>query len=136
MNRRRPVIPILILAIAFLVFIIRRWNEPQRKEAFDRTPASLIYTKHALCRMDCRQIDKNEVNEIMEKGIINFNKSNRRDKPCPTFALQGRTSGGESIRVIFAQCATETKVVTCYNLEEEFECDCSGTPAQAQKNRP
>jgi hypothetical protein len=137
MNRRRAVLPILLLVVAFLVFIIRRWNEPVRKEAFDRTPAKLIYTKHALCRMGCRQIDKDEINEILKKGIINFNKSNQRDRPCPTFALQGRTSSGESLRVIVAQCATETKVITCYNLEEEFACDCPGdrstSPGQAQK---
>lgn len=121
-----------LLIAAFLVFIIRRWNEPVRKEAFDRSPRQLTYTKHALCRMNCRQIDKGEIREIMEKGIINFNKSNRRDRPCPTFTLQGRTSSGESLRVIFAQCDKETKVITCYNLEEEFACSC---PGDEKKNR-
>ena len=62
----------------------------------------------------------------MEKGIINFNKSGKEDRPCPTFALQGTTSGGESIRVIFAQCPAETKVITCYNLNEDFTCHCPG----------
>lgn len=123
---RRTSIPAVILILLFAVFMIRRWNEPVRKEAFDRHPALVKYTQHALCRMDCRKIDKNEIKEIMEKGVINFSKSNRRDRPCPTFALQGRTSGGENIRIIFAQCATETRVVTCYNLEEDFECYCPG----------
>ncbi|HYO22428.1 MAG TPA: DUF4258 domain-containing protein [Flavisolibacter sp.] len=123
---RRTSIPAVILILLFAVFMIRRWNEPVRKEAFDRHPALVKYTQHALCRMDCREIDKNEIKEIMEKGVINFSKSNRRDRPCPTFALQGRTSGGENIRIIFAQCATETRVVTCYNLEEDFECYCPG----------
>lgn len=126
MKKRNAFIPLLLVGLVFLVFIIRRWNEPQRKEIFDRRPSSVIYTKHALCRMACRQIDKKEITEILEKGSINFNKTNRRDRPCPTFALQGRTESGESIRVIFAQCATETKVVTCYNLEQEFACDCPG----------
>ena len=126
MKNRSLLVTICLLAAVFLVFIIRRWNEPVRKEAFDRTPPALVYTKHALCRMGCRQIDKNEIQEIMEKGLINFNKSDRRDRPCPTFALQGRTSSGESLRVIFAQCPTETKVITCYNLEEEFACSCPG----------
>ncbi len=127
MKAGRLVVPILLLLV-FAVFIIRRWNEPQRKEAFDRTAGALIYTKHALCRMDCRRISKEEVFEILQKGAINFNRSNRRDQPCPTFALQGRTTSGENLRVIFAQCATETKVVTCYNLEEKFECHCPGDP--------
>lgn len=126
MKNRKIILPIVILVLFFLVFIIRRWNEPVRKEAFDRHPSSITYTNHALCRMDCRQISKEEIIEIMEKGIINFNKTNKRDRPCPTFALQGRTTSGESLRVIFAQCATETKVVTCYNLKEDFECHCPG----------
>lgn len=76
--------------------------------------------------MDCRHISKEEISEIMENGAINFNRSNRKDQPCPTFALQGRTTSGEKIRVIFAQCFSETKVITCYNLEEDFACDCPG----------
>ena len=126
MKKRNSFIPLLLLGLIFVAFLIRRWNEPREKEAFDRHPSSLVYTKHALCRMDCRQISKEEIGEIMEKGAINFNRSNRRDQPCPTFALQGRTTSGEFIRVIFAQCPTETKVVTCYNLEEEFNCHCPG----------
>jgi Domain of unknown function (DUF4258) len=129
MKNRRLFFPLLLLVLIFLVFVIRRWNEPHRKEAFNREPVSLIYTKHALCRMECRGINKEEIREIMEKGIIHFNRSNRRDRPCPTFALQGRTGSGEKLRVIFAQCPTETKVVTCYNLEEEFECQCPGDPS-------
>jgi hypothetical protein len=124
MKNRNVIISALLLSILFLIFIIRRWNEPTAKEAFNRHPKSIIYTKHALCRMDCRQIDKGEIREIMEKGIINFNKTNKRDRPCPTFALQGRTLSGESIRVIFAQCDSLTKVITCYNLEQDLECHC------------
>jgi hypothetical protein len=125
-------ISILLLVLLFLAFIIRRWNEPVKKEVFDRTPATLTYSKHARCRMQCRQIDENEVQEIMRRGIINFNRSNRRDRPCPTFALQGKTSSGEKLRVIFAQCPSETTVVTCYNLEEEFSCGC---PGDEKKNK-
>ena len=76
--------------------------------------------------MDCRDISKEDIDEIMEKGIINFSMSNRSDRPCPTFAVQGETSDGEKLRVIFAQCLKETKVVTCYNLKENPVCDCPG----------
>ena len=138
MKSRNQVVALIILVLLFVVFIIRRWNEPVKKEAFDRSPLTLTFSKHARCRMECRQIDEDEIREIMEKGIINFNKSDRRDRPCPTFALQGRTSTGEKLRVIFAQCASETKVVTCYNLENDFACDCPGDPSptrhKQQKN--
>jgi hypothetical protein len=127
MKAKRATYSLLLVLILLIVFIYKRWQEPVRREAFDRHPVHLYYTKHALCRMDCRHISRKDINEIMEKGIINFNKSNRYDRPCPTFALQGETSDGEKIRVIFAQCSAETKVVTCYNLEEDFECHCPST---------
>jgi hypothetical protein len=122
-------ITLAVLALAFRMFR----NEPVRKEAFDRTPSHLTYTQHALCRMECREISREEILEIMRKGLIHFNKSNRNDKPCPTYALQGRTESGEKLRVIFAQCPTETKVITCYNLEQEFKCDCP--PGAGPKNQ-
>ena len=126
MRKSRATLSMIFVLLLLFVFIYKRWQEPVRKEAFDRTPSHLYYTRHALCRMDCREISKEDINEIMRKGIINFNKSNRRDRPCPTFALQGETSDGEKLRVIFAQCNDETKVVTCYNLEEDFDCHCPG----------
>jgi hypothetical protein len=126
MKPKQATFTLILVLLVLLVFIYKRWREPERKEVFDRTPSALTYTRHALCRMDCRQISKKDIQEIMKKGIINYNRSNRRDRPCPTFALQGRTSDGERLRVIFAQCPTETKVVTCYNLDEDFECYCPG----------
>lgn len=126
MKRRNAVVPILLLVLVFAVFIIRRWNEPRQREALERHPRQLSYTRHALCRMDCRHIDKEEISEVIEHGAINFNKSNRNGRPCPTFAVQGRTHSGEYIRVILAQCGNESKIITCYNLEEEFTCDCPG----------
>ena len=119
----------LFLILAVLAIVVARiQHEPRIKEAFDRHPSKLYYTQHALCRMDCRRISKEDIAEIMQKGIINFNKSNRNDKPCPTYAIQGETSDGEKLRVVFAQCSDETKVVTCYNLKEDFECHCPGDP--------
>lgn len=129
MRRSRATLSMIFVLLLLVVFIYKRWQEPERKEIFDRTPSHLSYTKHALCRMDCRRISKEDIKEIMRKGIINFNRSNRRDRPCPTFALQGETSDGEKLRVIFAQCNDETKVVTCYNLEEDFDCHCPGDPS-------
>jgi hypothetical protein len=126
MRTKRATYSLLIVLLALLFFVIARWQEPKRKEAFDRTPDRIEYTKHALCRMACRNITKEDINEILKKGIINLNKSNRRDKPCPSFALQGQTSDGDKLRVVFAQCDDKTRVVTCYNLEKDFECFCPG----------
>jgi hypothetical protein len=126
MKTRNASITLSIIIIILLFFVLKRWQEPVRKELFNRHPQHLVYTKHALCRMNCRQIDSAEVKEIMEKGIINLNRSDRGGRPCPVYALQGRTSTGESLRVIFGQCDDETKVITCYNLKQDYYCDCPG----------
>lgn len=133
MKPGRATLSLIIIIIFLFIFLLQRWQEPKRKEAFDRTPVSLEFTRHALCRMDCREISEKDIEAIMKKGIINFNKSNRRDTPCPTYALQGFTSDGENIQVIFAQCSDETRVITCYNLKRDFECDCPGDEKKKTK---
>ena len=126
--RSRNVIVSLVFVLVIILYAALRWHvlEPRKVEAFNRHPSHLVYTHHALCRMDCRHINREDIDEIMSKGIIFLNKSNPDDKPCPTFALQGYTKENEDIRVIFAQCDDETKVVTCYNLHKDFECHCPG----------
>jgi hypothetical protein len=126
MKSKNVIFSLCLVIVVLALLVVRMRHEPGAKEAFDRRPSKVYYTKHALCRMDCRFIRKEDIREIMQKGIINFNKSDRNDKPCPTFALQGETEDGEKLRVIFAQCDDETKVVTCYNLNEDFECHCPG----------
>lgn len=126
--RSRNATATLIIILIVVVYAALRWLvlEPHKKEVFDRHPLHLVYTHHALCRMDCRHISKEDIAEIMERGIIFLNKSNMSDRPCPTYALQGFTNKNEDLRVIFAQCDSVTKVVTCYNLHKEFECHCPG----------
>ena len=118
----------LLLILLIIAIAILKWRvyEPHKREAFDRHPSHIEYTKHALCRMDCRHIDAEDIKEIMQKGIIIFNRTNMNDRPCPTFAIQGYTTQHENLRVIFAQCAETTKVITCYNLKQDFECHCPG----------
>lgn len=127
MRMRSSVLSLVLLLLLFLVFLIRRWNEPKRKEAFDRGPLQLVYTAHARCQMECRRIKSEDVIEIMTKGVIIFNRSNRRANPCPIFTLQGRTSANRSMLVIFEQCPKETKVLTAAYLKENSDCNCPGS---------
>ena len=126
MKPQKVILSLIFVLALFAFFILKRWHVPRSRELFDRNIENLIYSRHALCRMDCRHISKEEINEIMKIGIINLNESRRNRQPCPTFALQGTTSGGQRLRVIFAQCKKQTKVVTCYNLDRYFECHCPG----------
>jgi hypothetical protein len=122
MRSRNVLLTLFFVLLLLTVFVVRRAREPGGRELFDRTPGRLEYTRHALCRMDCRRISREDIAEVMRKGVINLGRSDRRDRPCPTYALQGTTPGGEYIRVIFAQCSDETRVVTCYNLKKDFPC--------------
>lgn len=115
----------LILVILALV-VSRIQHEPKVKEAFDRHPLSIFYTPDALCHMDCLHISKENIEEIMQKGIINFSQSDRGARPCPVLVLQGQTSDGKKLKVIFSQCKSTTNVLACYDPGHYIDCNCSG----------
>ena len=87
--------------------------------------AHLIYTKHARCRMDCRHISEADIKEVLREGHVNEAKSQQNQSPCPTYAIEdNRNSDGIRLRIVFAKCETEVKVVTCIDRDDEFACDC------------
>lgn len=97
-----------------------------RDRGFDRRVSYIEYTQHAKCRMECRHISQSEVEEIMQDGTINYNKSEASGRPCPTYALEGVTHDNQRVRIVFAQCDLKTKVVTCIDLGTDWECHCPG----------
>lgn len=82
----------------------------------------LRYTHHARCRMDCRNIDSDAVETILATGTLDPGRT-RTDGACPSHALQGRSAGRE-LRVVFAACSDETRVVTTIDLDRSWDCDC------------
>lgn len=141
MTRRTISIILVLAAVALLIF--KRYsgnqtvqkttttrNDPSqelnRNHGFNRRVSYLEYTKHARCRMDCRHITQSEVEEILQGGTINDRKSDMNSTPCPTYAVEGTTSENQRLRIVFAQCDNETKVVTCIDLGTEWECHCPG----------
>lgn len=138
---------ILVVALGLLLFFVRRWQQQRedsnnpttttttrktaedkvnRNRGFDRRTSFLEYTAHAKCRMQCRRISQAEVEEIMRDGKINYKKSDVKDRPCPTYALEGTTRDQQRVRIVFAQCDYKTKVVTCIDLDTDWACDCPG----------
>ncbi len=97
-----------------------------RNNGLDRRISFLEYTQHAKCRMDCRHITQEEVKYILQNGQINYKKSEASGHPCPTYALEGYSPEKQHLRIVFAQCDYKTKVVTCIDLDQEFECHCAG----------
>jgi hypothetical protein len=82
--------------------------------------------------MDCRKISDAEVKEIMKDGTINYNKSNVKAKPCPSYAVEGLTSDGQRVRIVFGQCDEKSKVITVIDLETNWSCSCPGDDGKFQ----
>lgn len=114
-------------ALALCLFILTgcQPNTPTPPhEAKGTETRPLVYTKHARCRMQCRHIDETEIQEILTAGNINNRKSDPTDKPCPTYAYEGYSHDEQHLRIVIARCDDVEKVVTCIDLDNEFECDC------------
>lgn len=94
--------------------------------AINQTLASqpLEYTEHARCRMSCRHISESEINTVVKYGKVNARKSEPNAEPCPKYALEARTRDGQNVRVIFADCGNETRVITAIDLDDEHQCYC------------
>lgn len=85
----------------------------------------LDYTRHARCRMACRHISEAEVEEILQgRGALDPSRS-RDDGRCPSHALEGTTSDGQRVRIVYAACEDETRVITTIDLGTDWPCgDC------------
>lgn len=135
-NRASLILLVVMLLLYFLFFRKNNNNgNASRDDQYTTTSKSdkrqkkfrqhaVYYTKHALCRMDCRQIDSSEVREILADGEINYAKSDLKSSPCPKYALEGITHDKQRVRVIVGDCDSRASIVTVIDLDHEFECDC------------
>lgn len=126
---KRKLLPgylIVVLLLAAGLFFLRQYadNRSDTYPQFDRNLSPLIYTRHAKCRMACRHIDESEINDILHHGKINYAKSEPDAKPDPKFALEGITRDNQQVRVIFASSRRGMVVITCIDLNAEWQCDC------------
>ena len=94
-----------------------------RAHEFNRR-SEIIFTKHARCRMGCRQIDETEIREILLHGTINYRKSDPDSQPDPKYALEGVTRDGQQVRIIFADSDRGMVVVTVIDMQKEWNCNC------------
>ena len=84
----------------------------------------LTFTRHAKCRMSCRHISEADIREVLREGRVNPAKSNDREGHCPTYAIEDDLSDGTQLRIVFAKCDRQTKVVTCIDRTHDYTCDC------------
>lgn len=134
---------ILLIVLAVITFILMKRKEDRspgaainRDHGFDRRISLIEYTKHAKCRMQCRHISQDEVQEMMRDGKINYHKSDVNDKPCPTYTLEGVTKDDQRVRIVFAQCDRKSKIVTVIDLDKEWQCDCPGDNSGSTSSPP
>ncbi|MCA9535821.1 MAG: DUF4258 domain-containing protein [Myxococcales bacterium] len=83
----------------------------------------LRYTQHGRCRMDCRHISEAEVEALLTDGHIAPDRT-RRDGECVSYAVEGRTDDGQDVRIVYADCDRETRVVTTIDLGRDWPCSC------------
>ena len=146
MKKAAPLL--LVVALAILLFVIRqckheRISKPEtnvtnnnkrnkptgtidRDKSFDRRITFIEYSNHAKCRMQCRKISQAEVEDMMQSGKINYNKSDLQNARCPRYAVEGITVDDQKVRIVFAQCNNKTEVVTVIDLDTDWTCYCPG----------
>ena len=98
-------------------------EKPDEVEGFNRNTNNIIFSKHAKCRMDCREIDESEVKEILKNGRINYKKI-QSDKRGKTYPVEGYTHDKQHVRIVFAPKGDGLVVVTVIDLETEWACNC------------
>jgi len=144
MKKAAPYLILIVLAVA--VLIVRKCKygnsttskyrttsngrqspgDVNRDRGFDRRISYLQYSNHAKCRMVCRHISQDEVEEAMKEGKINYRKSDIQNSRCPRYAVEEVTKDNQRVRIVFAQCNNYTEVVTVIDLDTEWTCDCPG----------
>ncbi len=77
--------------------------------------------------MDCRTITEPEVKQVLNTGTINYKKSDLKKSECAKrYAVDGYSKDGQHIRIVVAPCANELTVITCIDLDKDWECSCVG----------
>ncbi len=138
-NLIKQLVPILAILVATGGYYLRQNNKAETVGQNTETPGipkeitrdELVWagkpvtvTKHGHCRMDCREIDAYEVQQILLKGQKNVAKSKPNDTPCPSTALEGVTRDGQRVRIVVSDCGSTAKLVTVIDLETDYKCDC------------
>ncbi len=82
----------------------------------------LVLTKHARCRMDCRHITENEIEEIVHDGKINDDKSETSQSHSSKYALEGYTKLNQHLRIVVTPENDGLVVITCIDLDKEWTC--------------
>ena len=128
--KKNKYLPFLALIAALLIFVWIKSNQggdnagdTSGKNVDINRTATVKYSRHARCRMDCRMIDESEVREIISKGVVNYSRIEENEKG-KTYPLEGTTHDGQQVRIVVAPDEDELVIVTVIDLGKEWPCDC------------
>ena len=115
---------LFLVMVGFVSFAAKR--EKDTREAGDTSLRARLrrrpieFSEHASCRMDCRFVSKQEVEDTLEFGKVSRQHSMPNGRPrdtCPQWALEhGR------LRAVWAECADATRLVTVIDTVTDHPC--------------
>ena len=135
-SKVNAIVLIVLIILTGIVWGLKKCKQseqvyPERNvstESGDWRHHKIIYTKHARCRMECREISEEEVEYVLANGIINESNSQEENEEaeghCTTYALEANTKDGQHVRVVYGACDKITKVITAIDLGKEHPCNC------------
>lgn len=125
MKRRLKVILIAIVALLSTLYLLNQAESPPQADTA-RSYKELVYTKHARCRMDCREINEQEIREIIRDGKLNQQKSGYDKKhKNETYAFEGYSYQRQHIRVVVTPQKEDLLVITVIDLDKDWVCNCN-----------
>lgn len=88
---------------------------------------ALVITDNGKCRMKCKNITEEDVKALMTYGDVNYSESQVHEKPCPFYAVDGKSKDGREIRIVYRLCTNDslTEVITALDLSAGIDtCEC------------
>lgn len=121
-------ITILILSLVLLLGILKTCKGSQDEASQNKSKLfkyeRMHLTKHAKDRMKCRTITQDEIEYIVNNGIINHNKTEIHHDACSTkYAIEGKSLDGQAIRVVAAACNNVLNIITVIDTENNYDCE-------------
>lgn len=84
----------------------------------------ITYSKHAICRMDCRFIDEEEIREVLMQKNIDYDRT-RVSHQGESRAYEGMTRDGQEVRIVISEKSSgHVHVVTVIDLKNDWSCAC------------
>ena len=124
MNNKSKLL-LLLLVVMIIAFVSSKFfNSNENNDGLQfANYGNIQYSAHAKCRMDCRNIDRSEIEEILKEGKLNDSKTRRSSKGI-SYAMEGWSHDKQHIRVVCAPKEDKLVIVTVIDLENNWSCDC------------